>query len=76
MNDLALPIQHLENANNVRALAEAPVDRWPRLQDLQLGAEEVLLLLHLALEHARLAAQTEHLADAAVRRRGTRQGCG
>ena len=55
---LKLPIQHLKDAH--LDLLQA----GPGLQHLELVAEEVLLLLHLQVQHARLAAQHQQGADA------------
>jgi hypothetical protein len=72
---LKLPIQNLKDTDNM-----ALSTHGPGLQQRQLRAKQVPLLLHFKLDDAGLAAQAQHLADAgarrgvAVRRRVARQG--
>jgi hypothetical protein len=72
---LKLPIQDLKDTDNM-----ALSTHGPGLEQRQLRAKQVPLLLHFKLDDAGLAAQAQHLADAgarrgvAVRRRVARQG--
>jgi hypothetical protein len=62
--NLALPVQYLEDADDVHVLS-APAAPGPRLKQLHLlVGEEVLLLLHLELNDRGLAAEGQDFADA------------
>jgi len=59
---LALPVQHLKDADNMH-LTRAATHARSRLEDIEFGFEQVLLLFHFELVHAGLAAHGEELAD-------------
>jgi hypothetical protein len=59
---LALPIKYLEDTHNM-PLTASPHHAWPRLQYIELLAEEMPLLLHLELYHTGLAADGKQLPD-------------
>jgi hypothetical protein len=64
--DLALPIQHLEDTDDVDFTC-ATTHTGPGLEDIEFLLEEMLLLFHFELVDAGLAAHGEELADGGAR---------